>query len=198
MSRLRFALCCAAACVLLVTACEKKPQFNALDITGIAGYGNGFRLTDHNGSTRTMADFRGKVVVMFFGYTQCPDVCPTTLSDMRKVMELLRQDSERVQVLFVTVDPARDTQALLSKYVPAFHPAFLGLFGDREATQKVTRDFRIFAQVEPGKTADSYTVSHTAASLVFDRAGGLRLFVNYGADPEKIAADIKLLLKGAP
>lgn len=196
MRLLRFAIGCAVTCVLLLTGCERKPEFNALDITGIAGYGSDFRLTDHTGKARTMADFRGKVVVMFFGYTQCPDVCPTTLSDLRKVMELLRQDSERVQVLFVTVDPARDTQELLSKYVPAFHPAFLGLFGDREATTKVSRDFKIFAQIEQGKTADSYTVSHTAASLVFDQTGALRLFVNYGADPEKIAADIKLLLKG--
>lgn len=199
VSLLRFKLACAAAAsVLLLTACEKKPEFNALDITGIAGYGSDFRLTDHTGKARTMADFRGKIVVMFFGYTQCPDVCPTTLSDLRKVMELLRQDGERVQVLFVTVDPARDTQELLSKYVPAFHPTFLGMFGDREATEKVTRDFKIFARIEPGKTADSYSVSHTAASLVFDRAGALRLFVNYGAEPEKVAADIKLLLKGTP
>jgi protein SCO1/2 len=193
---LRFAICCAAACILLA-GCNGKPVFNALDVTGIAGYGNDFRLTDHTGKARTMADFRGKVVVLFFGYTQCPDVCPTTLSDMRKVMEILKQDAGRVQVLFVTVDPARDTQDLLSKYVPAFHPDFLGLFGDQEATAKVTRDFKIVAQIEKGKTADSYTVAHTAASLVFDTAGRLRLFITYGAEPEKIAADIKLLLKGA-
>lgn len=197
MKNLRSVLALVFACSLLLAGCESKPVFNALDITGIAGYGNDFRLTDHAGKARTMADFRGKVVVMFFGYTQCPDVCPTTLSDMRKVMELLKGDAARVQVLFVTVDPARDSQDLLARYVPAFHPSFVGLFGDREATGKVTSDFKIIARKEEGKTPESYTVSHTAASLVFDPAGRLRLFVNYGADPEKIAADIKLLLKGA-
>lgn len=197
MNRLQKAFGCIIAFLVLLAGCESKPVFSALDITGIVGYGNDFRLTDHTGKARTMADFRGKVVVMFFGYTQCPDVCPTTLSDMRKVMELLQSDAPRVQVLFVTVDPARDTRDLLSRYVPAFHPSFLGLYGDAEATKKVTGDFKIVARKEDGKTPESYTVSHTAASLVFDPAGRLRLFVNYGAEPEKIAADIKLLLKGA-
>lgn len=184
------------AVALALAGCESKPVFNSLDITGIDGYGTDFHLTDHNGKPRTLADFRGKAVVMFFGYTQCPDVCPTTLSDMRRAMQLLGDDAARVQVLFVTVDPQRDTPELLSKYVPAFNPSFLGLYGDAAATEKVAKDFKIFYQRQAGKTAESYTVAHTAASLVFDPQGRLRLFVNYGAEAEKIAADLKLLLKG--
>ena len=141
-----------------------------------------------------MADFRGKVVVIFFGYTHCPDVCPTTLSEMRQVMQMLGKDADRLQVLFVTVDPARDTPELLSKYVPSFNPTFLGLFGDTKATEKVAADFRIIYRVAAGKTPDSYTVDHTAASLVFDPQGRLRLFINYGLGADKIAPDIKRLL----
>lgn len=181
---------------LVFAGCEDKPAFNALDITGIQGYGNDFRLTDHAGKPRTMADFRGKVAVIFFGYTNCPDVCPTTLSEMRQVMQLLGKDAERLQVLFVTLDPARDTQQLLSKYVPSFNPAFLGLYGDNAATEKVAKDFKVFYRVAAGKTAESYSVDHTAASLVFDPQGRLRLFVNYGLGADKIAPDIKKLLQG--
>jgi protein SCO1/2 len=179
-----------------LAGCESKPVFNSLDITGVQGYGNDFRLTDHTGKARTMADFRGKVVVMFFGFTHCPDVCPTTLSDMRKAAQVLGSDAERLQVLFVTVDPKRDTKELLAKYVPSFNPAFLGLYGDQSATNKVASDFKIVHQIQEGKTPESYTVAHTAASLAFDPQGRLRLFIAYGMEPEKIAADIKLLLKG--
>lgn len=182
-----------ALCLGLV-GCESKPVFNALDVTGIQGYSNDFRLIDHSGKPRTMADFRGKVVVIFFGYTHCPDVCPTTLSEMRQVMQMLGSDAQRLQVLFVTVDPARDTPQLLSKYVPSFHPSFLGLYGDPAATEKVARDFKIFYRISPGKTADSYTVDHNAASLVFDPQGRLRLFINYGLGADKIAPDVKKLL----
>ena len=181
-------------CVALF-GCENKPVFNALDVTGIQGYGNDFRLTDHTGKPSTMADFRGKVVVIFFGYTQCPDVCPTTLSEMRQVMQLLGSDAQRLQVLFVTVDPARDTPELLSKYVPSFNPSFLGLYGDNAAIEKVTKDFKITYRVAAGKTADSYTVDHSAASLAFDPQGRLRLFINYGLGADKIAPDIKKLLR---
>lgn len=182
----------------LLSACDKfaQDQFSALDITGAAGYGNDFRLTDHHGKLRTMADFHGKVVVMFFGFTHCPDICPTTLSDMKQAMKLLGADAARVQVLFVTVDPQRDKPESLMKYVTAFHPDFLGLYGDIAATTKITQDFKIYSRIQPGKTAESYTVDHTAASLVFDPQGRLRLFVNYGLGAEKTAADIRLLLKG--
>jgi protein SCO1 len=181
---------------VLLAACEGKPVFNALDITGIHGYGSDFRLTDHTGKQRTLADFRGKVVVMFFGFTFCPDVCPTTLSDMRQVTQKLGKEADRMQVLFVTVDPKRDTQELLAKYVPAFNSTFLGLYGDQAATDKVASDFKIVHQVRQGKTPESYTVDHTAASLVFDTQGRLRLFVSYGMEVDKVTADIKLLLKG--
>ena len=186
----------ALVAALLLAACESKPVFNALDITGIQGYGNDFRLIDHTGTPRTLADFRGKAVVMFFGFTHCPDICPTTLSDMRQVMQKLGKDAERMQVLFVTVDPKRDTQELLARYVPSFNPAFLGLYGDEAATNKVAKDFKIIHQIQEGKTPESYTVAHTAASLVFDPQGRLRLFINYGMEVDKVTADIKLLLKG--
>ena len=179
-----------------VVACEPaKPPFNSVDITGAAGYGNDFRLTDHTGKTRTMADFNGKAVAIFFGFTHCPDVCPTTLSDMKRVMENLGPDSARLQVLFVTVDPKRDTPELLARYVPSFNASFLGLYGDDEATAKIARDFKIIYRVQPGKTADSYTLDHSAGTLIFDPQGTLRLFVDYGRlTPEQIAADIKRLL----
>ncbi len=180
---------------LVLCGCENKPVFNSLDITGIQGYGNDFRLTDHTGKLRTMADFRGKVVVMFFGYTHCPDVCPTTLSEMRQVMQKLGSDAQRVQVLFVTIDPVRDTPELLSKYVPSFNPAFLGLYGDNAATEKVAKDFKIIYRVAAGKSAESYTVDHSAASLAFDPQGKLRLFINYGLGADKIAPDIEKLLQ---
>ena len=181
---------------LALGGCENKPVFNALDVTGIQGYGDDFRLTDHTGKSRTMADFRGKAVVMFFGYTHCPDVCPTTLSELRQVMQMLGKDAERLQVLFVTLDPARDTPLLLSKYVPSFNPTFLGLYGDAAATEKVAKDFKVFYRTSAGKTAESYTVDHTAASLVFDPQGRLRLFINYGLGADKIAPDIMKLLQG--
>ncbi|MEO8383961.1 MAG: SCO family protein [Betaproteobacteria bacterium] len=180
---------------LTLCGCESKPVFNTLDITGIQGYGSDFRLFDHNGKPRTLVDFRGKAVVMFFGYTHCPDVCPTTLAEMKQVMNILGNDAQRVQVLFVTVDPARDSPDLLAKYVPSFYPTFLGLYGDAAATEKVAKDFKIFYRTALGKTADSYTVDHSAASLVFDPQGNLRLFINYGMGADKIAPDIKKLLQ---
>ena len=184
----------AAAC-LFINGCEPaKPPFNAVDITGAPGYGSDFRLTDHTGRPRTMADFHGKVAAIFFGFTQCPDVCPTTLSEMKQVMQLLGKDRDKLQVLFITVDPKRDTQTLLSQYVPSFNPTFLGLYGDDAATAKVAQDFKIFYRAVPGKTADSYTIDHSAGMLVFDPQGRLRLFVNYGLTADKIAADIKRLL----
>ena len=187
----------AAFAALVLIGCESKPGFNALDITGIEGYGTDFRLTDHTGKPRTLADFRGKVVVMFFGFTHCPDVCPTTLSDMRQVMQKLGPEAARLQVLFVTVDPKRDTPALLAKYVPAFDSTFLGLYGDDAATARVAKDFRIVHQIQEGKTPESYTIAHTAASLVFDPQGRLRLFIAYGAEVDKITSDIKQLIKGS-
>ncbi len=193
---LRFFTAIFAFALLTLAGCgPAKPSFNAADITGAPGIANDFRLTDHTGKNRTMADFRGKVVVMFFGFTHCPDVCPTTMSEMKRVMALMGKDSERVQVLFVTVDPKRDTPELLAKYVPSFHPTFLGLSGSEEATAKVARDFQIIYRVQPGKTADSYTLDHSAGTMVFDPNGQLRLMIGYQLlTPEQIAADLKRLL----
>ncbi|HJU71218.1 MAG TPA: SCO family protein [Paucimonas sp.] len=193
--------------MLGVVACSEKPgvddakavvsanktAFKNTDVTGL-DYARDFALTDHNGKPRTLADFRGKAVVIFFGYTQCPDVCPTTMAEMANVMKELGPLADRVQVLFVTVDPERDTQQLLSKYVPAFDSRFLGLFGDQAATEKVAKEFRVFYQKVPGKEPGSYTVDHTAGSYVFDPQGRLRLFVPHGQGAGPIAHDLKILL----
>jgi protein SCO1/2 len=182
-------------CVAIIGCRGDAGHFSGIDLTGIQEYGSDFHLTDHTGKARTLADFRGKVVTLFFGYTHCPDVCPTTLSDMRQVMDKLGKDSERVQVLFVTLDPGRDTPELLARYVPAFHSSFLGLYGNEENTAKTAKDFKIFFQLQPGKTPETYTVDHTAGTLVFDTQGRLRLFLNYGLSPDLIASDIRILLK---
>jgi protein SCO1/2 len=181
--------------LLGVSACNQQAsakKFQSTDITGVE-FGQDFRLTDHTGKVRTLADFRGKAVVMFFGYTHCPDVCPTTMSDLAQALNLLGKDADKVQVLFVTVDPARDTQALLASYVPAFNPGFLGLYGDEAATAKVAKDFRIFYQKHQGKNSQSYDVDHTAGTYVFDQTGKLRLFMSYGQGAEIIAHDLRAL-----
>ena len=169
------------------------PSFKNADITG-ADYGKDFALTDHTGKPRTLGDFRGKAVVMFFGFTRCPDVCPITLAELKAIKEQLGEDGKRLQVLFVTVDPERDTQKLLAEYVPAFDPSFLGLYGDMAATAKVAKDFRVFYQKAPGKTPDSYTVDHTAGSYIFDPQGRLRLFARHGSAAD-VTADIRTLLQ---
>ena len=187
-----------AAGALAAAGCDKllpgpTTPFHGVDITG-SELGPDFRLKDHNGRERTLADFSGKAVAMFFGYTHCPDVCPTTLSDFAKAMKLLGPDAARVQVLFVTVDPKRDTPELLREYVPAFHPSFLGLSGDAAAMAKVTKDFKIYAAERPGKTPETYTVDHSAQTLVFDGKGRLRLMLPYGTPGDKIASDLRILL----
>ncbi|MES2069038.1 MAG: SCO family protein [Pseudomonadota bacterium] len=194
-----FRLAAAFTCLLLaltLAACSQdgKPQFKNTDLTGL-DYAKDFTLTDHNGKTRTLADFKGKAVVIFFGYTQCPDVCPTTMAEMASVMKQLGPQADKVQVLFVTIDPERDTQALLASYVPAFDPRFLGLFGDKAATDKVAKEFKVFYQKVPGKTPDSYTMDHTAGSYVFDPQGRIRLFLRHGQGAEPIVHDLKLLLQ---
>jgi protein SCO1 len=179
---------------LALAACGPgKPQFNSTDITG-ADYGKSLQLPDFTGKVRTLADFKGEVVVVFFGYTQCPDVCPTTLAELKDVKAQLGDQGKRLQVLFVTVDPERDTPQLLANYVTAFDPTFLGLRGDPDATAKVAKDFKVFYQKVPGKTPDTYSVDHTAGSYIFDPQGRLRLFVRHGQPADKIAADIKTLL----
>ena len=188
----RFLAC--AALLLFVTGCgPAKPSFRNTDITG-ASFGKELALTDHTGKPRTLADFSGKAVVIFFGYTRCPDVCPTTMAELKQVLGKLGSDAQRVQVLFVTVDPERDTQALLAQYVPAFDPGFLGLYGDLAATQKVAREFKVFYQKVPGSKPDSYTMDHTAASYVFDPQGRLRLLVKMGSGGAALVEDLKTLL----
>ena len=191
----RFASWASVAALALPAGCsEPPPQFQSTDVTGM-NFSGDFRLTDHNGKERTLADFRGKAVVLFFGYTHCPDVCPTTMAELAAAMKSLGQDAERVQVLFITVDPERDTADLLSKYVPSFNPSFLGLRGDPEATAKTARDFKIMYQKQPGSTPESYTVDHSAGTFVFDPQGRLRLYVSYGKGAEVFAHDIAILLK---
>jgi protein SCO1/2 len=186
-----------AALAVLGAGCDKfkdkTPAFHNTDVTGV-DYAKGFTLTDHTGKQRTLEDFRGKLVVMFFGYTQCPDVCPTTMSEMATVMKELGPAAADVQVLFVTVDPERDTQELLSHYVPAFDKRFIGLYGNAEQTAKVAKDFKVFYAKQPGAEPGSYTVDHTAGSYVFDRQGQLRLFIRHNQGPAIIAHDLRQLL----
>ena len=184
-----------ATAVALAAACgPSTPKFMASDVTGTT-FGRDFQLTDHNGKPRTLADYRGKAVVLFFGYTQCPDVCPTTLSELADVMKRLGPDAERVQVLFVTIDPARDTPELLSKYVPAFDPRFIGLYGNAEATSRTAKEFKILYQKQPGPTPGTYTMDHSAGTFIFDPSGKLRVYVGYGQGPDVFAHDIRELLK---
>ena len=194
MKRL-FGIAAGVLLALLVASCgPDRARFQSSDVTG-AAFGRDFKLTDHKGQVRTLADFRGKVVVMFFGYTQCPDVCPTTLSDLAAALQKLGADAGRVQVLFVTVDPERDTPELLAQYVPAFNPTFLGLWGDTAATAAAAREFKVLYQKQPGSTPGSYTMDHTAGTFIFDPQGRLRLFVSHGQGADIFAHDIRELLR---
>jgi protein SCO1/2 len=182
--------------VFSVLACSNQNiKFNNVDITGSKAFGKDFSLTDHHGKKRELAEFKEQLVVMFYGYTQCPDVCPTTMTEMQGVMELLGRDASRVQVMFVTVDPERDTQELLSQYVPAFDKRFLGLRPQStEELEKITKDFKVFYKKVPGNSPTSYTIDHTAGSYVFDTKGQLRLFLKHHQGPNPIAEDLKKLL----
>ena len=188
---MRLLLLCAA---LALAGCSEKPVFQNTDLTGL-DYARDFALTDHNGKPRTLADFKGRAVLIFFGYTQCPDVCPTTMAEMAAVMQQLGKQADDLQVLFITLDPERDTAQLLSKYVPAFDRRFLGLYGDAAATAKVAKEFKVFYQKVSGKDPENYTIDHTAGSYVFDRQGRIRLFVRHGQGPAPIVHDIQMLLK---
>jgi protein SCO1/2 len=181
---------------LTVTACspaDAPASFRNTDITG-ADYGRDFALTDQNGQPKTLADYRGKVVTMFFGYTQCPDVCPTNLSTMAAVMKQLGADSDKVQVLFVTVDPERDTPELLKQYVPAFDPRFVGLYGTAEQTASVAKEFKVFYRKSGDTNGPNYTVDHSAGTYVFDPEGRIRLYIKHGTGVDDITADLKRLL----
>ena len=188
-------VCLVAGCTAPDDGAGRAPAFMSTDITG-ADYAHGFRLADHTGKPRTLEDFRGKVVTIFFGYTQCPDVCPTNLLGMAEVMRQLGPDADKVQVLFITVDPERDTQALLAEYVPAFDKRFVGLFGDAATTAAVARDFKVFYQKQGDTSGQAYTVDHSTGTYVFDPQGRLRLYVKHGEKPEAIVGDVRKLLAG--
>ncbi|MEQ1775293.1 MAG: SCO family protein [Burkholderiales bacterium] len=181
------------ACAMAGCGQSSAPKFQATDITG-ANFGKVLALTDHTGKPRTLADFQGKVVVIFFGFTQCPDVCPTTLAEMAKVVKELGTDGGKVQVLFVSVDPERDTRELLKQYVTAFHPSFLGMVGDAEATARTAKEFKVYVQKQPTKSG-GYSVDHSAGTFVIDQQGRLRLFAQYGAGAQVLLNDIRILLK---
>lgn len=199
--RLRFvsprpilALLAALAAALALSACgPEAPKFKGSDVTGSA-FGRDFSLVDFDGKSRTLADYRGKAVVLFFGYTQCPDVCPTTMAELAEVKRGLGADGARVQGIFVTVDPERDTPQLLKAYAANFGPDIVGLRGTPEQTKEVAREFKVFYNKVPGKTDSSYTVDHTAGSYVFDAKGKVRLFTRYGSGAEALTSDLKILL----
>ena len=179
-----------------LAACSlEKPAFKGVDITG-ADYAKDFSLTDQHGQVRTIPDFAGKVVVVFFGYTQCPDVCPTTLQELLEVQRMLGADGAKVQPVFITVDPERDTAQLLQSYMANFDPSFVALRPTPEQLQPLLKDFKIYAKKVEGKTATSYTMDHSAQSYVYDTKGRLRLYNRYGTGPQALADDIKLLLQG--
>ena len=192
----RLVLCAAAGTAL--AGCDKltggaKPAFKGIDISG-AEYGQQLTLPDLDGKPRTLADFKGKVVVVFFGYTQCPDVCPTTMAELAQVKKALGPQGERVQGVFISVDPERDTPERLKAYMQSFDPSFIALRGTAEQTAAAAKDFRVYYAKVPGKTDDSYTMDHTAGSYIFDASGRLRLFTRYGSGAEALKSDLQALL----
>ena len=203
MVKLSQLLLCTVLIGTLAAGCDRfgaspaKPAFKAVDITG-ADYGRELALSDADGKARTLADFKGKVTLVFFGFTQCPDVCPTTLAELAAVKRELGADGERVQGVFVSVDPERDTPEILKAYMASFDPGFVALRGTAQQTQAAAREFKVFFAKVPGKSEGSYTVDHTAGTYVFDTQGRLRLFMRYGAGAEALRHDVKLLLAERP
>lgn len=185
---------------LVLSACsdgasDPPPQFKSTDITSV-DWGRDFRLTDHNGNPRSLADFKGKVVMLFFGFTHCPDMCPMALSEMALAVKQLGKDGDRVQGLFITLDPRRDTREVLAQYAPAFNPSFLGLYADEATTAGTAKEFKVFYSPQMADAQGNYTVDHTAAIYVFDAHGRLRLFMGAGRTVDAMAHDIRLLLTG--
>ena len=174
---------------------QDKPSFRAVDITG-ADYAQGWTLSDQDGQVRTLKDFAGKAVVVFFGYTQCPDVCPTALQEMAQAKQLLGADGAKLQGVFITVDPERDTAELLKAYMANFGPDFVALRPTAEQLPKVTKDFKIYYKKVEGKTPTSYTMDHSAGSFTFDPQGRIRLYNRHASGAEALAADVKILLSG--
>lgn len=185
-----------AAAGLLSACTQAKPQFQSVDLTG-AEYATGFSLTDQNGQVRTLKDFAGKVVVVFFGFTQCPDVCPTTMSELAQVKKLLGADGDKLQAVFVSVDPERDTPEILKAYMGNFDPSFVALRPTPAQLADLAKDFKVFYKRVDGKTSGSYSMDHTAGSYVFDGNGKIRLFTRYGSGVEMLASDVRLLIKNS-
>ncbi|MDZ7918901.1 SCO family protein [Rhodoferax sp.] len=187
----------AMGAMAVLTACsEQKPSFASVDVTG-ANYAKDFELTDHNGQVRHLTDFKGKVVVMFFGFTQCPDVCPTSMAELAEVKQLLGKDGDRLQGLFVTVDPERDTPEVLKAYMGNFDPTFLALSTTPEKLAALAKDYKVYYKKVGGKTPTSYTMDHSAGSYIYDPQGNLRLFTRYGSGAKVLASDIAQLLKSS-
>jgi protein SCO1 len=200
MLRRRLLLAAAGAVALLAAGCDKLapasskgPAFNSTDITG-ADYGRALALPDVDGKPRTMADFKGKVTVVFFGFTQCPEICPTTMAELAEAKKKLGPDGARVQGVFITVDPERDTPEILKSYVTAFDPGFTALRGTPEQTQAAAKDFKVYYEKSEGKTSGSYTINHTTGSYVFDESGKLRLFTRHKLGVAALTADLKALM----
>ena len=192
----RTAIVALAAAFLAACSAEQKPAFKGIDITG-AEYARQLNLPDAGGKPRSLADFKGKVVIVFFGFTQCPDVCPTTLAEIAEIKQKLGADGDKVQAVFVTVDPERDTPEIVGAYVAAFGRDFVALRGTLEQTQAAAKEFKVFFAKVPGRSTGSYTMDHTAGSFVFDPKGKVRLFVRQGGGIEAMVGDVKLLLAGA-
>jgi protein SCO1/2 len=185
-----------AAVVMGLAACgQDKPSFKGVDITG-ADYAKGWELSDQHGQVRTLKDFAGRVVIVFFGYTQCPDVCPTSMQELAQVKQLLGPDGDKLQGIFITIDPERDTAELLKAYTANFDPSFIALRPSPEQLAAVAKDFKIYYKKVDGKSATSYTMDHSAGSYTFDTQGRVRLFNRYGSGAQALADDVKLLLKG--
>jgi protein SCO1 len=179
-----------------LSACANdQPAFRGVDITG-ADYARGWTLSDQNGQLRTLQDFAGKAVVVFFGFTQCPDVCPTALQEMAQAKALLGADGAKLQGIFITVDPERDTPELLKAYMANFGSDFVALRPTAQQLPQVTQDFKIYYKKVEGKTPTSYTMDHSAGSFTFDPQGRIRLYNRHASGAEALAADVKILLSG--
>ncbi|CAG1016474.1 SCO1 protein [Burkholderiaceae bacterium] len=188
----------AIALAMSLSACQERAgtppsRFTSTDISSVE-WGRDFQLLDHRGNRTSLADFKGKVVLLFFGFTHCPDICPTTLADMARVVNGLGPDGAKVQGLFATVDPARDTPEVLAKYLSPFHPGFIGLYGDEPTTAALAREFKFFYGIQPGHGAGHHSVDHGGAIYVFDPQGRLRLLMGPERTVDTMTADIRLLL----
>lgn len=190
----------ALAAGVLVACTQKqdkpKPKFSSVDITG-ADFAKDFSLTDYEGKVRKLNDFRGKIVAVFFGFTQCPDVCPTTMAELSEVKKLLGDDADKLQAIFISVDPERDTPKVLKAYMANFDPTFLGMTPNPEQLAAVAKDFKVYYKKVEGRSKSSYTMDHSAGTYVYDQNGRIRLFGRYGSGAQALAGDIQQLLKGA-